>query len=117
MLLYKEHTTMMINHTKAVFDATASTYDADRSRLIPGCDNFYRWAIDLIPPRARTICTLIRSPLGKGVLTSPSSQTMSTTHPSVEPHCAVVPVQATVLVVPESAVISSGLKVLRSEPG
>jgi len=66
MLLYKEHTTMMINHTKAVFDATASTYDADRSRLIPGCDNFYRWAIDLIPPRARTICEL---GAGSGLMT------------------------------------------------
>jgi hypothetical protein len=36
------------NQTKAVFDATASTFDADRSRLIPGRDTFYRWAIDLI---------------------------------------------------------------------
>jgi hypothetical protein len=34
------------NQTKAVFDATASIYDADRSRLIPGLDTFYRWAID-----------------------------------------------------------------------
>ncbi len=56
----------MTNHTKAVFDATASTYDADRSRLIPGCDNFYRWAIDLIPPRARTICEL---GAGSGLMT------------------------------------------------
>jgi tRNA (cmo5U34)-methyltransferase len=48
----------MANHTKEVFDATASTYDADRSRLIPGCDTFYRWAIDLIPAQARHILDL-----------------------------------------------------------
>jgi tRNA (cmo5U34)-methyltransferase len=64
MLLTQEH--KMINHTKAVFDATASTYDADRSRLIPGCDTFYRWALDLIPPRARTICEL---GAGSGLMT------------------------------------------------
>jgi tRNA (cmo5U34)-methyltransferase len=46
------------NHTKAVFDATASTYDRDRSLLIPGCDAFYRWAIDLIPRGAKTILDL-----------------------------------------------------------
>jgi tRNA (cmo5U34)-methyltransferase len=46
------------NNTKAVFDATASTYDRDRSRLIPNCDLFYRWAIDLIPPSAKTIVDL-----------------------------------------------------------
>jgi tRNA (cmo5U34)-methyltransferase len=49
---------MATNHTKAVFDATASSYDRDRSRLIPGCDAFYRWAIDLIPPRAKNILDL-----------------------------------------------------------
>jgi hypothetical protein len=42
------------NQTKAVFDATASTFDADRSRLIPGRDTFYRWAIDLILEGARS---------------------------------------------------------------
>jgi len=56
----------MINRTKAVFDATASTYDADRSRLIPGCDNFYRWAIDLIPAGAKNILDL---GAGSGLLT------------------------------------------------
>jgi hypothetical protein len=30
----------MANRTKEVFDATASSYDADRSLLIPGCDTF-----------------------------------------------------------------------------
>jgi tRNA (cmo5U34)-methyltransferase len=64
MLLTQEYE--MINHTKAVFDATASTYDRDRSLLIPGCDNFYRWALDLIPPRARTICEL---GAGSGLMT------------------------------------------------
>lgn len=49
---------MIVNHTKDVFDATASTYDRDRSKLIPGCDAFYRWAIDLIPARAKNIADL-----------------------------------------------------------
>ncbi len=49
---------MVANNTRAVFDATASTYDRDRSRLIPGCDAFYRWAIDLIPARAKRIVDL-----------------------------------------------------------
>jgi len=48
----------MPNLTQQVFDATASTYDRDRSLLIPGCDNFYRWAIDLIPRRAKNILDL-----------------------------------------------------------
>lgn len=48
----------MINRTKEVFDATASTYDIDRSRLIPRCDNFYRWAIDLIPSGTKNILEL-----------------------------------------------------------
>lgn len=54
------------NNTQAVFDATASTYDRDRSRLIPGCDAFYRWAIDLIPARAKMIVDL---GAGSGLLT------------------------------------------------
>jgi len=56
----------MINRTKEVFDATASTYDRDRSLLIPGCDTFYRWAIDLIPARAKKILDL---GAGSGLLT------------------------------------------------
>jgi len=56
----------MPNLTREVFDATASTYDRDRSLLIPGCDTFYRWAIDLIPPRAKTIVDL---GAGTGLLT------------------------------------------------
>jgi tRNA (cmo5U34)-methyltransferase len=56
----------MANRTKEVFDATASSYDADRSRLIPGCDSFYRWAIDLIPAHAQHILDL---GAGSGLLT------------------------------------------------
>ncbi|NYF79732.1 class I SAM-dependent methyltransferase [Granulicella arctica] len=56
----------MTNLSQQVFDATASTYDRDRSRLIPGCDTFYRWALDLIPPRAKTIVDL---GAGSGLLT------------------------------------------------
>ena len=48
----------MSNLTQQVFNATASTYDADRSRLIPGCDRFYGWAIDLIPAEAQHILEL-----------------------------------------------------------
>ena len=57
----------MTNSTQAVFDATDSTYDQDRFRLIPGCDTFYRWAIDLIPPRAKNILDL---GAGSGLLTT-----------------------------------------------
>ena len=56
----------MANRTKEVFDATALSYDADRSRLIPGCDTFYRWAMDLIPAQARQILDL---GAGSGLLT------------------------------------------------
>jgi tRNA (cmo5U34)-methyltransferase len=56
----------MPNLTREVFDRTASTYDRDRSLLIPGCDSFYRWAIDLVPARAKTILDL---GAGSGLLT------------------------------------------------
>ena len=46
------------NLTREVFDATASTYDRDRARLIPGCDTFYRWTLDLIPAHATSIVDL-----------------------------------------------------------
>jgi tRNA (cmo5U34)-methyltransferase len=49
---------MSTNNTRSVFDTTASTYDQDRSRLIPNCDTFYRWAIDLIPSEAETVADL-----------------------------------------------------------
>ena len=57
---------MSVNKTKEVFEATASTYDRDRSLLIPGCDTFYRWAVDLIPEGASTILDL---GAGTGLLT------------------------------------------------
>lgn len=56
----------MANQTKAVFDATASVYDADRSRLIPGFDAFYRWAIDMIPDGVRRILEI---GAGSGLMT------------------------------------------------
>lgn len=56
----------MANLTLEVFEATASIYDADRSKLIPGCDTFYRWALDLIPARAKVICEL---GAGSGLMT------------------------------------------------
>lgn len=49
---------MIANNTKAVFDITASTYDADRAKLIPNHDRFYQWAVDLIPARAKHILDL-----------------------------------------------------------
>jgi tRNA (cmo5U34)-methyltransferase len=58
---------MRVNLTQAVFDATASTYDRDRSRLVPGCDTFYRWALDLIPMREKVIVDL---GAGSGLLTA-----------------------------------------------
>lgn len=56
----------MPNLTREVFDTTASTYDRDRSRLIPGCDLFYRWALDLIPAKSKVILDL---GAGSGLLT------------------------------------------------
>lgn len=58
----------MANLTQEVFDTTASTYDSDRSLLLPSCDTFYRWAIDLVPPYAQHILDL-----GAGSASSPSS--------------------------------------------
>jgi tRNA (cmo5U34)-methyltransferase len=52
--------------TQTVFDQTASSYDEDRARLIPGCDDFYRWAVDLIPSSAARIVDL---GAGSGLLT------------------------------------------------
>jgi tRNA (cmo5U34)-methyltransferase len=46
------------NNTRTVFDTTAATYDADRARLIPCFEPFYRWAVDLIPADADHILDL-----------------------------------------------------------
>src|ERR1700761_6378930 len=40
--------TTMSNPTQEIFDITAATYDADRAKLIPCYDAFYRRTTDLI---------------------------------------------------------------------
>jgi tRNA (cmo5U34)-methyltransferase len=57
----------MTNNTRTVFDVTASTYDQDRAKLIPGHDRFYGWAVGLIPADAQRILDL---GAGSGVLTA-----------------------------------------------
>jgi tRNA (cmo5U34)-methyltransferase len=57
----------MTNNTRTVFDNTASAYDKDRAKLIPGHDRFYGWAIDLIPANAQNIMDL---GAGSGLLTA-----------------------------------------------
>jgi tRNA (cmo5U34)-methyltransferase len=49
---------MAINNSRAVFDATAATYDRDRMKLIPGSEGFYAAALELIPPNAERIVDL-----------------------------------------------------------
>jgi tRNA (cmo5U34)-methyltransferase len=48
----------MVNNSQTVFDVTASTYDHDRAKLIPGHDRFYGWAVGLIPADAQRILDL-----------------------------------------------------------
>ena len=48
----------MPSPTQEVFDITASTYDADRAKLIPCYDAFYRRATDLIAHDAKNILDL-----------------------------------------------------------
>jgi tRNA (cmo5U34)-methyltransferase len=48
----------MPSPTQEIFDITASTYDADRARLIPCYDAFYRRTTDLIPAGAMRILDL-----------------------------------------------------------
>ncbi len=48
----------MQNLTREVFDATASRYDLDRSKLVPGTDRMHRWLITLLPANAAQICDL-----------------------------------------------------------
>jgi tRNA (cmo5U34)-methyltransferase len=55
-----------MNRTQEVFDSTASTYNKDRSKLIPGCDTLYRWTLDLIPANVKNIVDL---GAGSGLLT------------------------------------------------
>jgi tRNA (cmo5U34)-methyltransferase len=44
--------------TQEIYDITASTYDADRAKLIPCFDAFYRRTTDLIPAGAKNILDL-----------------------------------------------------------
>jgi tRNA (cmo5U34)-methyltransferase len=67
----------MANQTLQVFEATASTYDKDRSKLIPGCDEFYRWAVRLLPPDASRIVDL---GAGSGLLTVLVRQRLPNAH-------------------------------------
>src|SRR5579875_2621047 len=46
------------NNSRAVFDATAATYDRDRMKLIPGHEAFYAAALELIPADAASIVEL-----------------------------------------------------------
>jgi tRNA (cmo5U34)-methyltransferase len=48
----------MSTATQEVFDITAATYDADRAKLIPCYDAFYRRTTDLIPAGAKNILDL-----------------------------------------------------------
>ncbi len=49
---------MATNNSRAVFDATAATYDRDRMKLIPGHEAFYAAALELIPTDALHIVEL-----------------------------------------------------------
>lgn len=49
---------MAANNSRAVFDATAATYDRDRMRLIPSHEAFYAAALELIPSHALRIVDL-----------------------------------------------------------
>jgi tRNA (cmo5U34)-methyltransferase len=49
---------MATNNSRAVFDATAATYDRDRMKLIPGHEAFYAAALELIPTNATHIVEL-----------------------------------------------------------
>lgn len=48
----------MHSATQRAFDITAAGYDADRARLIPGFESFYRWAVDLVPLASHAIIDL-----------------------------------------------------------
>ena len=67
----------MANNTQAVFNTTASTYDTDRAKLLPGHDQFYAWAIRLIPPDTQNILDL---GAGSGLSTAFIRQAFPTAH-------------------------------------
>jgi len=47
-----------MNNTRAVFDATAASYDRDRMLLLPGHEAFYATALGMVPSHAATIVEL-----------------------------------------------------------
>lgn len=49
---------MRENNSRAVFDATAATYDRDRIKLVPGHEAFYAAALELVPTDALHIVEL-----------------------------------------------------------
>lgn len=49
---------MRENNSRAVFDATAATYDRDRMKLIPGHEAFYAAALELLPTDTMRIVEL-----------------------------------------------------------
>lgn len=53
--------------TEHAFSSTAALYDVNRSRLIPGFEGLYRWAVELVPANATRILDL---GAGTGLLTS-----------------------------------------------
>jgi tRNA (cmo5U34)-methyltransferase len=60
-----------------VFDATATSYNNERARLIPGYDRFYAAAIELIPSAAQRILDL---GAGTGLLTTHIRASFPTAH-------------------------------------
>ena len=53
--------------TEHAFSSTAALYDLNRTRLIPGFEGLYRWAVDLVPANATQILDL---GAGTGLLTA-----------------------------------------------
>ncbi len=53
--------------TEHAFSSTAALYDLNRSRLIPGFESLYRWAVDLVPANASQVLDL---GAGTGLLTA-----------------------------------------------
>ena len=64
----------MPNATQEIFDITASTYDADRAKLIPCYDAFYRRTTDLIVGGAERVLDL---GAGTGLLSTFRSSVVS----------------------------------------
>jgi len=55
MPTYIRGVSLSIQHA---FSSTAEVYDRNRSRLIPGFESLYRWAVDLVPDDATQILDL-----------------------------------------------------------